>query len=99
MKFKTDESVTEREVKTVVKDVSKTYTLTLTEEEAELMILLTGSIEGTSASGKDYKKFGLDLSYPDGAAYPHRKLKCNPDDLRRKLTDKIWEYLNTERAK
>lgn len=94
MDFKTSEVAVEREVVTKVTDVVKTYVLTLTEEEAELMVLLTGSIEGTSASGNDYKKFALDLSSPEHAAYPARKLKCNPDDLRNKLTDKIWHFLN-----
>lgn len=95
MDMKISEVAVEREVVTKVTDVTKTYCLHLTEEEAELMVLLTGSLEGTGANpDKTYKKFALDLSHPDSAAYPHRKLKCNPDDLRTKLTDKIWHFLN-----
>lgn len=95
MDFKTSEVAVEREVVTKVTDVVKTYVLTLTEEEAELMVMLTGSIEGNSVGGeRSVKKFGLDLSSPEHAAYPARKLKCNPDDLRVKLTDKIWEHFN-----
>jgi hypothetical protein len=94
MDMKISEVGVEREVVTKVTEVVKTYNLILTEEEAELMVLLTGSIDGVSADGENYEKFELDLRSPDSAAYPVRKLKCNPNDLRVKLTDKIWNFLN-----
>jgi len=85
----------------IIEVVSKTFTITLTEEEVELMIALTGGLRGETARGnpdgigslRGEGAFELDLDSP--LTYPMRALKANFNDLRKKLTDPLWELLNS----
>lgn len=100
MEFKADTKVIEEEVKTIVKKHVRTYTLTLNEEEADLMLVLTGSLTGSRVKADDpngWSAFKLSISGPRGGAYPSREMACNPDELRSKLANKVWEALNAAR--